>query len=200
MTLLKRGYGGVGGGSKGGLTQSTHYLCTYLLTYAHRSRWSIGHLRPLTIAHCSGLPWPVQSSWSLVASAVSVSWLRLSRGRRLFLFPCGFQAQTYTCKSVVPGQGLACGAGWCVRSSPTSSAVSAWPLVPVPLACTDLHFGSSPAIGFCRYATIYVDSTTVHNVGQCLFISTEYSELLWPSQRTDESPCVLLFAQVTAVV
>ena len=30
----------------------------YLLTYAHRSRWSIGHLRPLAIALCSGLLWP----------------------------------------------------------------------------------------------------------------------------------------------
>ena len=45
-------------------------------------------------------------------------------------------------------------ASWgCVRSSPTSSAVSAWPLVPVPLAPTDLHFGSSLAIGFCRCAS-----------------------------------------------
>ena len=26
-----------------------------LITYAHRSRWSIGHQRPLAIAHCSGL-------------------------------------------------------------------------------------------------------------------------------------------------
>ena len=41
----------------------------------------------------------------------------------------------------------------CVRSSPTSSAVSALPLVPVPLAPTDLHFGSSLAIGFCRCAS-----------------------------------------------
>ena len=45
-------------------------------------------------------------------------------------------------------------ASWgCVRSSPTSSAVSAWPLVPVPLAPTNLHFGSSLAIGFCRCAS-----------------------------------------------
>ena len=44
-------------------------------------------------------------------------------------------------------------ASWgCVRSSPTSSAVSAWPLVPVPLAPTD-HFGSSPSTGFCRWAS-----------------------------------------------
>ena len=45
-------------------------------------------------------------------------------------------------------------ASWgCVRSSPTSCAVSAWPLVPVPLAPTVLHFGSSLAIGFCRCAS-----------------------------------------------
>ena len=41
-------------------------------------------------------------------------------------------------------------ASWeCVRFSPTSSTVSVWPLIPVPLSPTDLHFGSS-AIGFCR--------------------------------------------------
>ena len=45
-------------------------------------------------------------------------------------------------------------ASWgCARSSPTSSAVSAWPLVPVPLTPTDLHFGSSLATGFCRCAS-----------------------------------------------
>ena len=45
-------------------------------------------------------------------------------------------------------------ASWgCVWSSPTSSAVSAWPLVPVPLTPTDLHFGSSLAIGFCRFTS-----------------------------------------------
>ena len=35
------------------------------LTYAHRFRWNIGHLRPLAIALCSGLfwlLWPFQSS------------------------------------------------------------------------------------------------------------------------------------------
>ena len=53
----------------------------------------------------------------------------------------------------VPGQDLACGAGcWLpegvIRSSPTSSAVSARPLVPVPLAPTDLHSGSSLVTGF----------------------------------------------------
>ena len=34
-------------------------LSVYLLTYAHRSRWSIGHLRPLAIALCSGHSGPV---------------------------------------------------------------------------------------------------------------------------------------------
>ena len=51
----------------------------------------------------------------------------------------------------VPGQGLACDAGcWLPEGvsdpAPRLSAVSAWPLVPVPLAPTDLHFGSSLAI------------------------------------------------------
>ena len=56
------------------------FVCTFLrserngscsicfLTYAHRSRWSIGHLRPLAIALCSGLLWPFQSCWSLVSA------------------------------------------------------------------------------------------------------------------------------------
>ena len=45
-------------------------------------------------------------------------------------------------------------ASWgCVQSSPTYSAVSVWPRVPVPLSPTDLHFGSSLAIGFCRCAS-----------------------------------------------
>ena len=45
-------------------------------------------------------------------------------------------------------------ASWrCVRSSPTSSAVSAWSLVAVPLAPTDLNFGSSLPFGFCRCAS-----------------------------------------------
>ena len=39
---------------------------TYSRTYAHRSRWSIGHLRPLAIALCSGLLWPFQSNWSIM--------------------------------------------------------------------------------------------------------------------------------------
>ena len=34
---------------------------SHLLTYVHRSWWSIGHLRPLTIALCSGLLWLFQT-------------------------------------------------------------------------------------------------------------------------------------------
>ena len=41
-----------------------------LLTYAHRSRWSIDHLRPLAIALCSGLLWPFHTTWSLAVSAL----------------------------------------------------------------------------------------------------------------------------------
>ena len=40
------------------------------ITYAHRSRWSIGHQRPLAIALSSGLLWPFQASWSLAVSAL----------------------------------------------------------------------------------------------------------------------------------
>ena len=39
-------------------------LRTYLLTYAHRSRWSIGHQRPHAIALCSGLLLSFRTSWS----------------------------------------------------------------------------------------------------------------------------------------
>ena len=52
------------------------HLCSWrakkrnMLTYAHSSRWSIGHLWPLTIALCSGLHWPFQTSWSLAVSAL----------------------------------------------------------------------------------------------------------------------------------
>ena len=40
------------------------------LTYAHRSRWSIGQQRPLAIALCSGLLWSFRTSWSLAVSAL----------------------------------------------------------------------------------------------------------------------------------
>ena len=44
-------------------------------------------------------------------------------------------------------------ASWgCVRSSPTSSSEFVLLLVPVPLAPTALHLGSSLAIGCCRWA------------------------------------------------
>ena len=38
---------------------------TYLLTYAHRSQWSIGHQRPPAIALCSGLLLSFRTSWSI---------------------------------------------------------------------------------------------------------------------------------------
>ena len=99
------------------------------------------------IALCSGLLWSFRTSWSPAVSALlqclasncCVAGLSSSS-------PAGSRS----------GLGVWC---WmldscgCVRSSPTSSAVSAWPLVPVPLAPTDLHFGSSLAIGFCRCAS-----------------------------------------------
>ena len=115
-------------------------------TFAYRSQWSAGHLPPLAIALCSGLFWPFQSSWSL-ADSVLLQCLASSC--------CEAGLSSSSPAGSRSGLGVWCWmlASWgCVRSSPTSSAVSAWPLVPVPLAPTD-HFGSSPAVGFCRCAS-----------------------------------------------
>ena len=120
------------------LTQS-QYTDTRLTspTYAHCSQWSIGHLRPLAMALCSGLLWSFRTSWSPAVSAL-LQCLASSccEAGLSFSSPAGSRS----------GLGVWCWmlASWgCVRSSPTSSALSAWPLVPVPLTPTDLHFGSS---------------------------------------------------------
>ena len=42
----------------------------YLLTYARRSQWSIGHQRPPAIALCSGLLLSFRTSWSPAVSAL----------------------------------------------------------------------------------------------------------------------------------
>ena len=42
----------------------------HILTYAHRSWWSIGHQRPPAIALCSGLLWSFWTSWFLAVSAL----------------------------------------------------------------------------------------------------------------------------------
>ena len=79
-------------------------------------------------------------------SSASVSRLQLLQGQPLFLFPCGFQVRAWR---VVLDAGF-------LRVCPIQPhflRVSAWPLVPVPLAPTDLHFGSSLTIGFCRCAS-----------------------------------------------
>ena len=120
---------------------------TILLTYVHGSRRSIGHQQPPAIALCSELLWSFQTSCSLAVSAL------------LQCLTSNFCESSLSSSSPMgsrPGLGVWC---WmlaslgCVRSSPTSSAVSVWPRVPVPLAPTDLHFGSSLAIGFCRCAS-----------------------------------------------
>ena len=73
---------------------------TYLLTYAHRSWWSIGHQRPLAITLCSGLLWSFRTSWSLLFQlCFSVSPPIVARPASLSL------------PLPVPGQGLTCGAG-----------------------------------------------------------------------------------------
>ena len=41
-----------------------------LLTYAHRSQWSMGHQRPPAIALCSGLLLSFRASWSPAVSAL----------------------------------------------------------------------------------------------------------------------------------
>ena len=121
-----------------------HSPCPYLLTYAQRSQWSIGHQRLPGIALCSGLLLSFRISWSPAVSALL---------QCLASSCCEAGLSSSSPAGSTSGLGVWCWmlASWgCVRSSPTSSAVSAWPLVPVPLAPTDLHFGSSLAIGFCR--------------------------------------------------
>ena len=67
------------------------------LTYDHRSWWSIGHLRPLIIAHCSGHSSPVGPLLlQLCFSVLSSTAVRPAS----LLLPLR-----------VPGQGLVCGAG-----------------------------------------------------------------------------------------
>ena len=120
---------------------------TYLLTYAHRSQWSIGHQLPPAIALCSGLLLSFRTSWSPALSALL---------QCLASNCCEAGLSSSSPEGSRSGLSVWCWmlASWgCVRSSPTSSAVSAWPLVPVPLAPTVLHFGSSLAIGFCRCAS-----------------------------------------------
>ena len=65
-------------------SEPKHYQLSYsgpALTYAHRSRWSIGHLRPLAIAPCSGLFWPFQTSCLLVRYLTSQQQASVSQGR-----------------------------------------------------------------------------------------------------------------------
>ena len=103
---------------------------TLVLTYAHRS--PVEH-RPSTTPRHRTLFWatlviPDQLVPCCFSSA-SVSRLQLLRGRPLFLFPCGFQVRAWR---VVLDAGF-------LRVCPIQPhffAVSAWPLVPVPLAPT----------------------------------------------------------------
>ena len=115
-----------------------------LLTYAHRSWWSIGHQRPLAIALCSGLLLSFRTSWSPAVSA-------LLQCLASNCYEVGLSFSSHAGSR--SGLGVWCwtlASRGCIRSSPISSAVSVWPLVPVPFAPTDLRFGSSLAIGFCR--------------------------------------------------
>ena len=118
---------------------------TYLLAYAPRSRWSKGHQRPLTIALCSGLLWSFRTSWSLAVSALL---------QCLASNCCEAGLSSSSPAGSTSGLGVWCWmlASWgCVRSSPTSSTESAWPLVPVLLAPTDLHFGlNQTSVAYCE--------------------------------------------------
>ena len=51
-----------------GAWQGCHW--NTLLTYAHRSQWSIGHQRPPAIALCSGLLLSFRTSWSPAVSVL----------------------------------------------------------------------------------------------------------------------------------
>ena len=97
----------------------------------------ISYQRSLAIALCSGLLWSFRTSWSLAVSALLQCLAsNCCEAGLSFSSPAGSRS----------GLGVWCWmlASWgCVRSSRSSSAVSAWLLVPVPLAPTDLHFGSS---------------------------------------------------------
>ena len=121
-------------------------ILTYLLTPLC-SQWSIGHQRTPAIALCSGLLLSFRTSWSPAVSALL---------QCLASNCCEAGLSSSSLAGSRSGLGVWCwmlASRGCVRSSPTFSAVSAWPLVPVPLAPTDLHFGSSLAIGFCRCAS-----------------------------------------------
>ena len=76
------------------------YSFCALLTYAHRSRWSIGHQRPPAIALCSGLLWSFRTTWSPAVSTLL----------QCLASNCCETGLSFSSLSV-PGQGLACGAG-----------------------------------------------------------------------------------------
>ena len=115
-------------------------------TKARGSVWSIGHRRPLAIALCSGLILLLLSSLYLAAWALpqclasSCCEVGLSSS-----FPAGSRSELGMWWWMLASRG-------CVRSSPTSSSEFVLLLVPVPLAPTALHLGSSLAIGCCRCA------------------------------------------------
>ena len=125
-----------------------YLVSPYLLTYAHRSQWSIGHLRPLAIALCSGLLWSFRTSWSLAVSAL-LHWLASS---------CCEASLFFSLPLRVPGQGLACGAGCWLPEGVSDPA----PLPPQYLlghwflsrSLPQIFISeSSLTVGFCRCAS-----------------------------------------------
>ena len=106
--------------------------------------WSIGHWRPLAIALCSELILLLLSSLYLAAWALP---------QCLASSCCEAGLSSSLPASSRSELGVWCWmlASWgCVQSSPTSSSKFVLLLVPVPLAPTALHLGSSLAIGCCR--------------------------------------------------
>ena len=108
--------------------------------------WSIGHRRPLAIALCSALILLLLSSLYLLLEF----WLSVSP-------PAVARPASLPLSLRVPGQNLACGAGcWLPEGvsdpAPLPLQNLVLLLVPVPLAPTALHLGSSLAIGCCRWA------------------------------------------------
>ena len=125
---------------------SSSISCTYMplsfigyleehcfLTYAHRSRWSIGHQRPLAIALCSGPVGPL-----LFQLCFSVSPPTVARPASL---PLPLR---------VPGQGLACGAGclFYITGIPLFFIVAISRVFPVVLFCFHLFL--------CKFIYSYI--------------------------------------------
>ena len=153
---------------------SLQWRLTYLLTYAHRSRWSIGHQRPPAIALCSGLLLSFRTSWSPAVSALL----------QCLASNCCEAGLSSSSLVGVPGQGLGCGAGCWLPEGVSDPA----PLPPQYLLGHWFLSRSLPqifisdlslAIGFCRCAS---------GVEECLDLSLHH--LCCPPCHTYNGVCM----------